>query len=114
MALKEDSVEKELPSSRVEFRKVDIWRLGDIRIDWYKYLFYRVIEDARLRTEYVKIVKDNICKGVKKFVNRKTFLSEHDLHIDFVVEKPHIPILQEYWSQYLIKKKGSKMKNTVR
>ena len=106
MALKEDSVEKELkPLSRVEFRKVGIWRLEGIRINWYKYLFYRVVEDARLRREYIKIVKAKICNGVKKFVNRNTSLSDHDLHIDFIIEKPNIPILQEYWPRYLIKKR---------
>lgn len=105
MALKEDSVEKKLPSSSVDFGEAGIWHLGGIRVDAYKYLFYRITEDPRLRSKYAKRIKVNICNGVRRFVDKKTSLSEHDLHVDFVVEKPHIPILQEYRIRYLIKKR---------
>lgn len=105
VSLKEDSVEKTLPPNKLRSRQVGIWKLGDIRTSWYRYLFYRLIEDAILRREYAERIKRNICSGVKRFVNHKTSLRERDLHVEFIVEKPHIPILQEYRLIYLVKKR---------
>jgi len=96
-ALTDDyTILRELPKEE-NLSLVGVWELREIGIPYYRYLFYRVLEDPLLCGAYLKVIKENLCKEIKS-------LDEEEIHIEPVVEKPNIPIVETYMENYLLEK----------
>jgi len=106
IALGEESAEKTLPLLTKNLKEVWFWELGAISLPWYRFLFYRVLEDDKLRQEYFKNIKKNICESFG------CSLSEDEIHTEVVLEKPHIPALQQYQPLYEYRKKEEEDKDS--
>jgi len=107
----DDSIERELPNLDKEIELVGIWNMGQIGIDHYRFLFYRIGNDSRLRGKYAGKIKENIIDGVNR--QKKSELSHDDIFLAFIMEESHIPILQIYQPTYLIEKDDAWEKYSV-
>jgi HD superfamily phosphohydrolase len=102
VSMSDDTLEGQLPAFETPLDIVGTWDMGTIGVDHYRFLFYRVASDPHLRASYIRKIKENIVQGVSR--RKKKNIDENDIFLAFVVEKPHIPILQNYRPRYLIKK----------
>lgn len=101
-SMDDDSIERGLPNFDKDLKIVGTWNMGTIGNDLWRFFFYRISNDPRLKGKYTKEIKKNIIRGVNR--EKKPEIEDGDIFLVFVVEKPHIPILQMYQSKYLIKK----------
>jgi len=111
MSMRDDYIEGELPSFQKQMDMVGVWNMGTIGVDHYRFFFYRIASDPVLKKEYARRIKENIVRGVHQRGNSE--IENSDLFIAFVVEKPHIPLLQDYRWKYLIEKDDAFEKYSV-
>jgi len=95
-ALSDDSIIRKLPEEE-NLSLIGSWELKEIGIPYYRYLFYRVLEDPFLRKTYFLKIKENLC-------NKIEFLNEEDIHIEPVIERPNIPVVEAYMENYVLEK----------
>jgi len=93
IALCSDWIEKDFPPSE-SFSKIHRVSLLDIQNFTSRLLFYRIIEDPKLRAAFQF--------AIKQYIFDKCGVDTKDnVLFDFTVEKPRIPILHFYMEKYL-------------
>lgn len=92
--------ERKVPAlGKWAFQRVGAWSLGQIRTAFYRFIVYRFLIDEQLRPHYLEAIKKRLCWGIEKF--SCSSLDESDIHIEYVLEKPHIPIISVYRERYV-------------
>ncbi|MGD0978605.1 MAG: HD domain-containing protein [Candidatus Bathyarchaeia archaeon] len=99
--LDEYEIQKHLSRKVKRYSRVFTSYLRDIKINRYRYFFYRIANDSFMKKAYVDIIKRNIVKANKRR-NPSSKLKNSDIHIVIVLEKPHIPLLHVYRKKYRV------------
>jgi HD superfamily phosphohydrolase len=105
-ALDEYGIQKYLSNDGRRYSRALTSYLRDIKVNRYRYFFYRVASDSALKMSYVNIVKRKIVEANKKH-NPGSRLKKDDIEIVIVLEKPHIPLLHVYREQYRVEKEDA-------
>lgn len=89
-----------------DFKRVGAWFLGDVRTDYYRFLIYRLMLDRRLRNYYLSNIIRRLRFGLHEFQDLD--VNGSDFRLEFVLEKPHIPVICAYRERY-VEHKSSRM-----
>lgn len=99
--------EKKVPVlDQWDFKRIGAWFLGDVRTDFYRFLIYRLMLDRRLRNYYLSNIIRRLRFGLHQFQNLD--MNGSDFRLEFVLEKPHIPVMCAYRERY-VEHKSSRM-----
>ena len=92
--------EKNVPDlNEWSYERIGAWSLGQIRTDFYRYPVYRFLVDRQLRNIYLKAIVNRLRYGLRRFSSLD--LNKRDIRIEFVLEKPHIPVVCAYRERYI-------------
>jgi len=101
-AMDDDGIERILPPFEKNIELAGAWDMNSIGLDHFRYFFYRLASDSRLRGEYLRRIKNNIVRGVYQHTGLK--IHDEDVLLAFVLETPHLPLIQIYREEYQVKK----------
>lgn len=104
--LDENEIRKHLSHTVDEYSRVFISDLRDIKVYPLRFFFYRIASDNVLKSRYLVAIRRNICERVKH-QNPHSTIKMDDVHVDVILEKPHIPLLHVYREKYRIEKEDA-------